>query len=93
MVFRYPLFPIEKLISSATSGGVYSAYEIRTKLDFISAYHPQNEGKREVVNRSFRDLFRCLVGDHCCANYNYSQVHESFCNIVLCKCEVDPTGN
>jgi len=29
----------------------------------------------------------------CCANYNYSQVHESFCNIVLCKYEVDPIGN
>ena len=27
----------------------------------------------------------------CCANYKYSQAHESICSVVLCKYEVDPT--
>jgi hypothetical protein len=49
-------------------------------------------GLESIFGRSF-----CVDGgsyyEECCANYNYSQVHESFCNIVLCKCEVDPTGN
>jgi hypothetical protein len=35
-----------------------------TNLMFISAYHPQTDGKTEVVNRSLGDLLRSLVTEH-----------------------------
>jgi hypothetical protein len=35
-----------------------------TNLMFSSAYHPQKDGKTEVVNRSLGDLLRSLVTEH-----------------------------
>jgi hypothetical protein len=35
-----------------------------TNLMFSSAYHPQMDGKTEVVNRSLGDLLRSLVTEH-----------------------------
>jgi hypothetical protein len=35
-----------------------------TNLIFISSYHPQMDGKTEVVNRSLGDLLRSLVIEH-----------------------------
>jgi hypothetical protein len=35
-----------------------------TNLVFISSYHPQTDGKTEVVNRSLGDLLRSLVTEH-----------------------------
>ncbi|GKD59028.1 putative nucleotidyltransferase, ribonuclease H, partial [Tanacetum coccineum] len=37
---------------------------VNTQLNFSSAYHPQTDGKTEVVNMSLGNLLRCLVGDH-----------------------------
>ncbi|KAI9191530.1 hypothetical protein LWI28_009631 [Acer negundo] len=37
---------------------------VNTRLDFSSAYHPQTDGKTDVVNRALGDLLRCLVGDN-----------------------------
>ena len=34
-----------------------------TKLKFTSTFHPQIDGKIEIVNRSLGNLLRCLVGD------------------------------
>eukprot|EP00268_Persea_americana_P065966 TRINITY_DN8890_c1_g1_i2.p1 TRINITY_DN8890_c1_g1~~TRINITY_DN8890_c1_g1_i2.p1 ORF type:complete len:101 (-),score=5.90 TRINITY_DN8890_c1_g1_i2:590-892(-) len=36
----------------------------KTKLTFSTTYHPQTDGKKEVVNRSLGNLQRCLVRDH-----------------------------
>ena len=35
-----------------------------TRLDYISAYHPQIDGHMEVVSKSLGNLLRILVGDH-----------------------------
>jgi hypothetical protein len=35
-----------------------------TNLMFSSTYHPQTDGKIEVVNRSLGDLLRSLVTEH-----------------------------
>ncbi|GKD11705.1 putative reverse transcriptase domain-containing protein [Tanacetum coccineum] len=37
---------------------------VNTQLNFSSAYHPQTDGKTEVVNRSLGNLLRCLMGAH-----------------------------
>lgn len=37
---------------------------IGTKLNFTSAYHPQSDGKTQIVNRSIRNILMNLVGDH-----------------------------
>jgi transposase InsO family protein len=38
--------------------------KLGTNLAFSSAYHPQMDGKIEVVNRSLGDLLRSLVTEH-----------------------------
>ncbi|GJX18066.1 putative reverse transcriptase domain-containing protein [Tanacetum coccineum] len=37
---------------------------VNTQLNFSSAYHPQTDGQTEIVNMSFGNLLRCLVGEH-----------------------------
>jgi transposase InsO family protein len=38
--------------------------KLGTNMEFSSAYHPQTDGKMEVVNRSLGDLLRSLVTEH-----------------------------
>jgi hypothetical protein len=38
--------------------------KLGTNISFISAYHPQTDGKTEVVNRCLGDLLRSLVAEH-----------------------------
>jgi hypothetical protein len=38
--------------------------KVNTNLKFSCAYHPQTNGKTEVVNRSLGNMLRCLVGDN-----------------------------
>ena len=37
---------------------------VNKQLNFSNAYHPQTDGKTEVVNQSFGNLLRCLAGKH-----------------------------
>jgi hypothetical protein len=43
--------------------------------------------------KSWWDLFKLMSIPCCCANFNVLASERIICNIVLCKCEVDPTGN
>jgi hypothetical protein len=36
---------------------------IGTNLKFSSTYHPQNDGKTDVVNKSLGNILRCLVSE------------------------------
>lgn len=36
----------------------------QTQLDFSNVYHPYTGDQTEVVNRSSKNLLRCLVGDN-----------------------------
>ena len=38
--------------------------KLGTKLRFSAAYHPQTDGKTEVVNRSLGNPLRSLAGEH-----------------------------
>ena len=38
--------------------------KLGTKLSFSSAYHPQTDGRTEVINRSLGNLLRSLIGEH-----------------------------
>jgi hypothetical protein len=38
--------------------------KLGTNFSFISAYHPQMDGKTEVVNKSLGDFLRSLVTEH-----------------------------
>ena len=38
--------------------------KLGTKMSFSSAYHPQNDGQIEVVNKSLGNLLRSLAGEH-----------------------------
>ena len=40
-------------------------------MKFSTAFHPQTEGRTEVVNRSLSNLLRCLVGE---ANQNWDSI-------------------
>jgi hypothetical protein len=35
-----------------------------TNVSYSSTYHPQTDGKTEVVNRSLGNILRSLVGEH-----------------------------
>jgi imidazoleglycerol phosphate dehydratase HisB len=38
--------------------------KIGTNISFSSSYHPQTDGKKEVVNKSLGNLLRSLVSEH-----------------------------
>jgi hypothetical protein len=59
----------------------------RSQTQSHNTMHMANPFNRKSINGLFF-FFVNVVQILIC----YSQVHESFCNIALCKCEVDPTG-
>ena len=36
---------------------------MKTKLDFSSAFHPQTDGQNEIANSTVLDLVKCYVGE------------------------------
>ena len=39
-------------------------HKMRTKLKIFTAHHPQTDGQIEVINKSLKNLLRCLIREH-----------------------------